>query len=83
MMMPQQSAQPGPDFSSTYHSPRKETELHREMADSRFEVQKVQDNDLKYIVDPEGNKVLEQMPKGHRRQLEGAPTGQPGTILLH
>lgn len=53
------------------------------MADSRFEVQKVQDNDLKYIVDPEGNKVLEQMPKGHRRQLEGAPTGQPGTILLH
>ena len=38
---------------------------------------------LKYIVEPEDKKVLEQMSKGHRRQLEGAPTGQSGAILQH
>lgn len=53
------------------------------MADSRAGARKYKIKSLKYIVDPEGNKVLEQVSKGPRRQLEGAPTGQPGTILQH
>ena len=46
------SAHLDPDFSSKHHSPRKETELLREMADSRAEGQKVQDNEPKIYCGP-------------------------------